>query len=137
MRSSLSVACTSTFFLLNEVVLNLDSVGFPRRMTERQFRALSFTAALRLGQELYAEHPLLHHDRPETAMRLALLLAAKAPAINGALFLAPGFGCAPEEVSVRLADTAPGVMIELYHRQRAGLLDTISADRHVWRRLAA
>lgn len=125
------------YFLMNEVVLSLDQIGFPRRMTASRFKALSFSAVLRLGQELYAEFPLLHYDRPGRALRLAALLTAKAPAVNGALFLAPRFGCAPSEVTVRLANTSMEVMMELYHRQQDGHLDTVSADRQVWRRLAA
>lgn len=124
-------------FLMNEVVLNLDSMRFPSRVPSRRFKALSFNAILRLGQELYAEEPLLHHARPEKALRLATLITSRTPMINGALFVAPHFGCAPEEVTVRLANSAIDVMADLYQRQQAGQLDTVAADRQVWRRLAA
>jgi len=135
MRFSGLAAFPPTLFLMNEVVLELDAGG-PRGTTARGFRSLSFNAVLRMGQELYAEHPLLHYAKPERAMRLASLLSAKAPSINGALFIAPRFGCAAEEVTVRLATTPLEVMEDLHARQMSGRLDTVVADRQVWRRLA-
>jgi len=124
-------------FLMNEVVLNLDPMRAAAPVRPRGFRALSFNAVLRMGQELYAEHPLLHFARPEGARRLATLLSAKAPSINSALFVAPGFACSAEEVTVRLASTSLELMLDLYERQCAGVLDAVHTDRQVWRRLAA
>jgi hypothetical protein len=124
-------------FLLNEVVLDLDSLKVSPRAVSRRFRALSFNALIRLGQELYAEYPLLHRVLPERADRLAALIAAKAPLINAALFVAPRFGGRPDEVNVRFAQLDAEKMAALYSRQQAGDLDTLAADRQVWRRLAA
>jgi len=124
-------------FLLNDVVLNLSGAKLAPRMASRRFHALPFNIVSKLGQELYAEDPLLHFDRPERAKRLATLIIAKAPAINAALFVAPSYGCAPEDVTLRYANVDFEVMARLSSRQAEGQLDTVWTDRQVWRRLAA
>jgi hypothetical protein len=124
-------------FLLNDVVVSLDNAGVPRRLTAKGFNALSLESVLQMGRELYAAEPLLHHAKPAMARRLSRLIHAKVPMINGAQFIALQAGCAPSEVTVRLAETPLQIMIELYDRQQAGQLDTLSTDRQVWRRLAA
>ncbi|WP_374571601.1 hypothetical protein [Phenylobacterium sp.] len=124
-------------FLLNDVVLDLDRLHLAPRHTAEGFRALGVNDVTRMGQELYAERPLLHATHRDRAMRLASLIMAKAPTINAALFVAPDFGCAPHEVSVRYMTIGPHVMAQLLYRQSKGALDLQAADREVWRRLAA
>lgn len=124
-------------FLMNDAVLNLDLVKLAPNMAPRQFNALTLQSVKRLGQELYAECPLLHVRRPQRAARLATLIIAKAPTVNAALFTAPDFGCKPDEVAVRFASVDFAVMAQLSRRQDEGLLDTVWTDRQVWRRLAA
>lgn len=124
-------------FLLNDVVLNLNDLRLAPRLSGQRFRALDVNDVTRMGQELYAEHPLLHTSHRPRAMRLAALIAAKTPSINAALFVVPGFDCAAEEVIVRYMTLGPHVMQQLAARQSAGELDLRSADRQVWRRLAA
>lgn len=124
-------------FLLNDVVINLSGAKLSPKMAGRRFRALPFNVVSKLGQELYAEEPLLHFDKPERAKRLATLIIAKAPSINAALFVAPAYGCAPEEVALRYANVDFEVMARLSSRQDQGMLDTVWTDRQVWRRLAA
>ncbi len=124
-------------FLMNDVVLHLDGMKMTPKITNRRFRDLPFNAVSRLGQELYAESPLLHHRRPQRAKRLALLIMAKAPAINAALFTAPYFGCAPEEVTMRYLNVDFEIMAHLAKRQDEGETDKIWTDRQVWKRLAA
>lgn len=124
-------------FLLNDVVLNLSGMSLSPQVAGQRFRALPFNIISRLGQELYSEEPLLHFDRPERARRLATLIVAKAPAINAALFVAPSYGCAPEQVTLRYANVDFELMARLSSRQDQGLMDVIWTDRHVWRRLAA
>lgn len=124
-------------FLLNDVVLNLDDLRLAPRRGAQRFRALSVDDVTRMGQELYAERPLLHASHRDRALRLAALITAKSPGINAALFVAPGFGCAPEEVTVRYMTLGPHTMDQLARRQSAGDLDLQAADREVWRRLAA
>lgn len=124
-------------FLLNDVVLRLDAVALDGRLDGRRMRSLTFPAILRMGQELFAEAPLLQRANPERATRLAALIAAKMPIVNAALFVAPSFRCMPEEVTVRFVSCEFEVMAELLTLQQHGALDAISADRRIWRRLAA
>jgi hypothetical protein len=124
-------------FLMNDVVLNLDTIKLSPRMVGRRFGVLSLQAVKRLGQELYAEYPLLHLMKPQRATRLASLIIAKAPSVNAALFTAPTFDCKAQDVTVRFASVDFDVMARLASRQDEGLLDTVWTDRQVWRRLAA
>ena len=124
-------------FLMNDVVLNLSGVRLSPQMAARRFQSLSFEAVGKLGCELFAENPLLHVHRPERACRLATLIVAKAPRVNAALFVAPRYGCDPDEVMFRVATVSFDIMAALSDRQAEGLLDTVSTDREVWRRLAA
>jgi hypothetical protein len=123
-------------FLMNDAVLDLAASPPPPR-AGAGLHPLPLSSARRLGQELYAESPLLHLLDPAKARRLAALIRAAAPELNAAHFLAPSFGCDPDEVSVRFAHVEPGVMARLNLRQDEGLLDTVATDRQVWRRLAA
>ena len=88
-------------FLMNDVVLDLARMKLTPRLTAHRFRALSFPSIIRMGQELYAETPLLHLERPNRAHRLAALISAKAPSITAALFVAPRADADPDEVTVR------------------------------------
>ena len=124
-------------FLMNDVVLDLaeDSLG-PRAAAHR-YRRLSLEFVTGLGAELYAEIPLLQTTAPERARRLAVMIVAKAPSINAALFVAQARDCAPEEVSVRLDRIPLSTMDDLHKRQQAGQLTHLVADTQVWKRLAA
>lgn len=124
-------------FLLNDVVFRLDGAGLDSKPGARRFQGLEFPAILRMGQELYAKEAMLQRTRPEQARRLASLISAKAPMINAALFITPSLDCSPGEVTVRFLNAPSAMMTELYSLQRAGDLDTVGADRRVWRRLAA
>jgi hypothetical protein len=103
----------------------------------RRFASLSLSFVIQLGQELFAEDPLLPHNSPERARRLAMLLALKQPGMNAALFVAPARGCPPDQVGARFAALSIEVLAGLHAKQNAGSLDAVSADREVWRRLAA
>jgi hypothetical protein len=86
---------------------------------------------------MFSESPLLHRDEPERARRLAMLIAAKAPEVNAALFVAPNKGCRPDQVITRLANLGLEVIMNLYSQDRIGALNPVTADREVWRRMAA
>lgn len=123
-------------FLMNDRVLQLDvaRVG----LDPVRFDAITAAYAVKLGQELFAEQPMLHREAPERARRLALLLSAKAPEVNAALFVAPSVGCRPDQVITRFASLSVEVMASLYARdQKSGGLTPVQADNEVWRRLAA
>lgn len=124
-------------FLMNDAVLTVDR-GSPRgKLGGRKLSALTLDFVSRLGRELYAAEPLLHLAAPARARRLCALIAARGPRVNAALFVAPARACAPDAVSVRLAHVDTGVMAHLLARQKAGDLSCLTADREVWRRLAA
>jgi hypothetical protein len=124
-------------FLLNDVVLSLDAAELAPPLTSERFAKVSLNYVAKLGQELYAAEPLLHHKDVEKAQRLAALIIAKQPTVNAALFIAPSRGCLIEQVQVRYAQLSPEIMGALFSRQKAGILTNLEADRHVWRRLAA
>lgn len=121
-------------FLMNDVVLELSAVPAP---APARTRALTLAHVLKLGAEVYADRPLLHREEPERAARLALLIRSKAPEVNAALFVAPVRGCSPAAVSSRLAELSLDVMAGLHDLARRDALNPVTADREVWRRLAA
>lgn len=123
-------------FLMNDAVLNLDRQERPP-LDPARFQALSLGYVMRLGQELFAEQPMLHRTDPQRAERLAMLILAKAPDVNAALFVAPARGCPVDEVQHRLANVSLEVMGDLYRKHRDGALTPVAADRDVWRRMAA
>ncbi|MFL5297993.1 MAG: hypothetical protein ACJ798_16570 [Phenylobacterium sp.] len=124
-------------FLLNDVVFKLDGVMIDARLGGERLKSLTLPAIIRMGQELYAADPLLHRRAPEPAQRLCALICGKAPMINAAQFVANAPDSSPDEVTVRFASAEFEVMAQLYNLQRAGKLDALSADRRIWRRLAA
>ena len=81
-------------FLLNDVVFDLDETCPVTPGDARRFEKLGFDYVLTLGCELFAEDPLLHHNDPERARRLAWLIHDRSPEINAALFAAPATGAA-------------------------------------------
>ncbi len=124
-------------FLLNDRVLDLNMNGLNQPLDPARFHALSLDYVMKLGQELFSESPLLHREEPERAGRLAMLITAKAPQVNAALFVAPAHGCRPDEVTNKLANLDITVMAGLAVRERQGELNPVTADREVWRRMAA
>jgi hypothetical protein len=125
------------YFLMNDTLFELDERNLVSPLDARRFASLSLSFVIQLGQELFAEDPLLARNSPERARRLAMLLALKQPGMNAALFVAPGRGCRPDQVGARFAELSIEVLAALHARQDAGGLDAVSADREVWRRLAA
>src|ERR1700684_2438541 len=107
-------------FLLNDAVLDLDLRSLAVPLDTATFRPRSFPFVIKLGTELFSQSPLLHRQQPERARRLALLIAAKEPQVNAALFAAPAAGCKPEQVASRYAQVSVEVMAALYARDREG-----------------
>ena len=124
-------------FLLNDVILNLGAGVTPPPLDVRAMDALSFNAIAVLGQEMYADEPLVHRTDDGRAKRLALLIQRKQPTINAALFVAPAQGCSPEAVAVRYASLSIDALSHLYTEHQAGRLTPALADSQVWRRMAA
>jgi hypothetical protein len=124
-------------FLMNEVVLNLDTLDLAPPVAARRFAKLTMPFVNQLGCEMFAEDPLLHRTSVDRAKRLAALIVAKQPDVNAALFIAPSRNCPVGQVQSRYASIGFEVMGLLYDRQQNGVLTTLEADRQVWRRLAA
>lgn len=125
------------YFLLNDAVLNLQGDDLTPQVLGRRFGSIGFDYVQTLGQELFSEEPLLQHNAPERAVKLAALINSKQPSINAALFIAPAVGCKPGHVGVRFASLDLATMATLQKAQSLGTLDAVVADREVWRRLAA
>jgi len=125
------------FFLLNDVVLNLELQTLTPPVEARRFSALTLDCVQRLGREIFAEAPRLQHRAPERAKRLATLIVSKAPEVNAALFVAPTQECPPDHVAVRLASLDLEVLAQLHHDQQTGRLNAAVADERVWAKLAA
>ena len=121
-------------FLMNDAVLELGGAEGP---PSERLRALSLAHVMRLGAELFSAEPLLPHREPERARRLALLIRSKSPDVNAALFCAPERGCPAEAVTTRVACLSLEVIGSLRARADEGALTPASADREVWRRMAA
>jgi hypothetical protein len=124
-------------FLLNDVILSFDAAELAPPLTREHFSKVSLNYVGKLGQELYAAEPLLHHKDLDKARRLAALIVTKVPDVNAALFIAPSRGCLVDQVQVRFAQLGMEIMGALFERQKAGGLSNLEADRQVWRRLAA
>lgn len=124
-------------FLMNDVVLNLDTIELAPPVAARRFARLTHRFIDQLGAELFSEDPLLPHHDLERAQRLAALIVAKTPEINAALYVATAVGCPLDQVQSRYCQIGFEVMGLLYERQKHGGLTTVEADRQVWRRLAA
>jgi hypothetical protein len=124
-------------FLLNDTVLDVDTRSLVPPLEARRFQALSFDYVVKLGQELFAEDPTLQRTSPERARRLAALFVLKQPDLNAALFVAPSRGCSPSAVASRWCGLSFDMIATLYKRQQTVGLDAVTADREVWRRLAA
>jgi hypothetical protein len=124
-------------FLLNDVVLNLSPQRLTPPLLAERFAPLTLACVQTLGAELFCEDPLLQRNHQVCAERLAMLIVAKAPEINAALFVAPARGCPVPAVAVRYASLGPSLLAGLVERQERGAMSAVIADREVWGRMAA
>jgi hypothetical protein len=124
-------------FLMNDVVFDLDETCPVTAADARRFEKLGFDYLMELGCELFAEDPMLHHNDPERARRLAWLIHDRSPEVNAALFAAPECDCDPALVEPQFCALPTAVLRQLRTRAKKGLLDAVSADRAVWGRMAA
>jgi len=124
-------------FLLNDTLLRIAPGSMASPLDARRFDSLNLSYVVQLGKELFSEEPLLARTQPERARRLAWLMASKQPELNAALFIAPARGCRLDEVTARFCALPVETIAQLHTKNEAGLLDAATADREVWRRLAA
>ena len=124
-------------FLLNDVVIDLDETCPVTAADARRFERLGFDYVMELGCELFAEDPMLQHNDPIRARRLAWLIRHCAPEVNAALCAAPEEACDPALVEPRFCALPTALMGQLKQREARGQLNAVSADKAVWMRMAA
>jgi len=124
------------YFLLNDLVLDLQPEGMMHPLDEDRFRALSADYIAQLGREMFAEDPAAHRKNAERAKRLAFLIQLKMPRVNAASFNAAGDGD-PDHVGTDFKSLNDVVVGAMYEQQMRGQLDARKIDYEVWQRLAA
>jgi hypothetical protein len=113
-------------FLLNAVVLKLpETVQLPREVA--RLKRASPLAVLKAGEELYAKHPRLEHDRRDIAEWYCALLVSKAPGASGALFLK-----GPSGYVGRVAEIPFPLLASLRVSQERGRSIETEVYRTVW-----
>ncbi len=123
-------------FLMNDVVLTSMRAARPRC---RQRGSTPCRCRTSSSWARSSTPPIRGCSTPtsEKARRLAMLILAKAPDVNAALFVAPADKCTPDQVVSRFANLSFEVIAGLFRNRKAGALNAVTADREVWRRLAA
>ena len=125
------------YFLLNDVVLDLQLERTPQAQEPRRISSLGLEDLKRLGREIFAEEPRLQHRSAERALRLVSLIVSKAPAVNAALFVVPMRGCSPGLVAARFSEVDPHILADLHRQQKKGMMSAALAEQAVWGRVAA
>ncbi len=121
-------------FLMNDWVMQFDQKEMVQDLLSYKVREVTFPQVLILGQELYAEDPQLHLKQPVQARRLAALVMAKQPAVNGVLFLPPHQGCNPRDVTVRYCSVGYDMLAQLLKLQETKKSGAW-ANQEVWNKL--
>jgi len=127
----------SLYFLLNDVVFDIDTSHMMHPLDAQRFEALSLDYIAHLGKEMFAENPQAHRLNPERARRLCYLVHLKAPSVNAVQFIDMGGRGQVSEVAAdykALNEMALGMM---YQQQVNGQLDAGKVDGAVWHRHAA
>ncbi len=125
------------YFLLNDLILDIEPARMMQPLDADRFAALSVDYIAQLGREMFAEDAHVHRRNPERARRLAYLIQLKMPRINAAQFFVMAQDGNPENVDASfksLNDMAMGMMFE---QQTRGQLDSGKVDQAVWHRMAA
>ncbi len=125
------------YFLLNDIILDIDPARMMQPLDADRFSALSIDYIAQLGREMFAEDAGVHRRNPERARRLAYLINLKMPRVNAAQFFVMAQNGNPDSVDASfksLNDMAMGMM---YEQQLRGQLDAGKVDQAVWHRLAA
>ena len=121
-------------FLMNDWVMQFDQKAMVQDLIGFNVRDITFPQILVLGQELYAEEPHLHLRQPEQARKLAALVMAKQPEVNGVLYIATHAGCNPKDVTVRYCNVAFDMQAQLLQVQEAQKTGAW-ANKEVWNKL--
>jgi hypothetical protein len=121
-------------FLMNDWVMQFDQKSMVNDLINFNVRDITFPQVLVLGQELYAGDPQLHLRQPAQARKLAALVMAKQPEVNGVLFVPPHQGCNPKDVTVRYCNVAYDMLAQLLKLQETHKSGAW-ANREVWNKL--
>lgn len=125
------------YFLLNDVVLDIDPSRMMHPLDAQRFEALSLDYIAQLGKEMFAENAQAHRLNPERARRLCYLIHMKMPRVNAAQFFNQGTSGRPEEVEASFKSLNDMAMAMMFDQQRQGQLDASKVDDAVWQRRAA
>ena len=121
-------------FLMNDWVMQFDQKAMVDDLINFNVRDITFPQVLILGQELYAGDPQLHLRQPGQARKLAALIMAKQPEVNGVLFVPPHQGCNPRDVKVRYCNVAYDMLAQLLKLQETHK-SGVWANREGWNKL--
>ena len=124
------------YFLLNDVVLNVESDHMMHPLDAERFSALSIDYIAQLGKEMFAEDAMAHRSNPERARRLCYLIHLKMPRVNAAQFYVTATGD-PMAVDTDFQSINEMVLSMMLQQQTAGMLDARKVDAAVWHRMAA
>ena len=124
------------YFLLNDVVLDVDSNHMMHPLDAERFSALSIDYIAQLGKEMFAEDAMAHRSNPERARRLCYLIHLKMPRVNAAQFYVTATGD-PMAVDTDFQSINEMVLSMMLQQQTAGMLDARKVDAAVWHRMAA
>jgi len=125
------------YFLLNDVVLDVDSTHMMHPLDAERFSALSIDYIAQLGKEMFAEDAMAHRSNPERARRLCYLIHLKMPRINAAQFYVTAMTGDPAAVETDFQSINEMVLSLMLDQQSSGTLDARKVDAAVWHRMAA
>jgi hypothetical protein len=125
------------FFLLNDVVLDVEPSRMMHPLDAERFETLSLDYIAELGKEMFAENPNAHRANPERARRLAYLINLKMPRINAAQFFIMGPQGDPQAIDTKFKSLNEMAMDMMFQQQMCGQLDASKVDHAVWQRRAA
>ncbi len=125
------------YFLLNDVVLEVESSHMMHPLDAERFSSLSIDYIAQLGKEMFAEDAMAHRSNPERARRLCYLIHLKMPRINAAQFYVTGTDGDPSAVETDFQSIHEMALGAMMQQQSAGMLDARKVDAAVWHRMAA
>jgi len=125
------------YFLLNDLILDLDAARMAQPLDAQRFSALSIDYIAQLGKEMFAEDAMAHRRNPERARRLAYLIHLKMPRVNAAQFFPTSASGTVDSVDANFKSLNEMAMELMYQQQKVGQLDASKVDHEVWHRMAA
>lgn len=125
------------YFLLNDLILDIDPSRMLQPLDADRFEALSIEYIAELGKEMFAEDVQTHRKNTERARRLAYLIHMKMPRVNAAQFFPISNDGTPASVDANFKSINEMALELMYAQQMSGQLDTHKIDYEVWHRMAA